>query len=146
MLAIGPRIQQKSQSLLPLMQELGINFENHGWSRFLTQQTSITFYRLPAKENKLPFYVYRLQKADRSLPFPFFIPANKWKLPCSIYEYIYIYMYRYLYTYILPFQTVNEKQKAMLFSLIHLPFAHCANGNYPFANGLCGLNGLAHLC
>jgi hypothetical protein len=45
----------------------------------------------------------------------------------------------------LMFQTENGKRKPGRFSLIGLPFAHPANGSYPFANGLNGLNGLAHL-
>ncbi len=31
---------------------------NQRWARLLTQQTSITIYCLPAKENKLPFSVF----------------------------------------------------------------------------------------
>ncbi len=66
----------------------------------------------------------------------------------------------------LQFQTENRKLKLRRFSLIRLPFVHCANGSfficpfvnkasngsYPFAKGLNGqnrlngLNGLAHLC
>ncbi len=42
----------------------------------------------------------------------------------------------------------NGKRKPRRFSLIHLPFAHRANGSlssYPFANWLNALNGLVHL-
>jgi hypothetical protein len=67
---------------------------------------------------------------------------------------IYIYITNvYAYVNILLFQTENEKWKPRRFSLICLPFAHCANGSchsseetikviYFFANGL---NGLAQL-
>ncbi len=38
----------------------------------LKQQTLITIYRLPTKENKLSF---RLQETNRSLPFPFTVSS-----------------------------------------------------------------------
>jgi hypothetical protein len=67
-----------------------------------------------------------------------------------------IYMYVYTYIYI---AISNGKSKPRRFSLIRLPFAYltteicrlsvCWRKNkrsYPLANGLNGLNGLAHLC
>ncbi len=59
---------------------------------------------------------------------------------------MYIHLFIYIPIYILPFQTENGKRKPRRFSLILLPFAHRANGSYPFANGLNGLEGLGHLC
>jgi hypothetical protein len=56
-----------------------------------------------------------------------------------IYINIYIRISKYLYIF-------NGKRKPKWFSLIRLPFAHCANGSYPFTNRVKGLNGLAHLC
>jgi hypothetical protein len=47
----------------------------HKWAHLLTQQTSsITVYRLPIKENTLPFSVFRLQQTNgvavfRLVPF-----------------------------------------------------------------------------
>jgi hypothetical protein len=43
----------------------------------LTQQSTITGYRLPTKENKLPFFRFRLQQAEKSLPFPFSICSTR---------------------------------------------------------------------
>jgi hypothetical protein len=133
MLALGPRIQQKNQSLLPVMQELRINLENHGLARLLKQQTSIIVYHLPAPQGiQTSVLRFPLQKTNGSLPFPF-----------SIYIYICRYLSLYIYTAV---SNSKRKTEAHVFSLIHLPFAHCANGSYSFANGLCGLNRLAHLC
>jgi hypothetical protein len=49
-------------------------------ARLLKQQWSITIYRLPAKENKLPFSVL-LQQTNKGLPFPFSI-CSKTKRSC----------------------------------------------------------------
>ncbi len=66
-------------------------------------------------------------------------------------------MYTYIYTYICIYIYIYIYMCIRRFSLIRLPFAHCANSkfsfvrlftiktnrNYPFANEL---NGIAHLC
>ncbi len=120
----------------------------HRRARLLKQQTSITVYRLPTKENKQKFAVSG---------FRIYIHWNG-----SIYIYIYINMCISIYTvYKLPSQLENGKRKPRRFSFICLPFAHRANRSLLFVclftrnkqklsiywlNGLNGLNGLAHLC
>jgi hypothetical protein len=37
----------------------------------LKQQTSFAVDRVPTKENKNPFFCFRLQQTNGSLPFPF---------------------------------------------------------------------------
>jgi hypothetical protein len=54
-----------------------------------------------------------------------------------VYLYLYLYLYVYIYTvhiYMLLFQTENGKRKPRQFSLIHLPFAHHANGSLSFVS------------
>jgi hypothetical protein len=51
----------------------------------------------------------------------------------KIYIYIHIYISRYIYC-MLPFQTEKRKPKPRQFSLIRLPFAHCANGSLSFVS------------
>jgi hypothetical protein len=61
--------------------DLDMAMEMHRWARLLKQQTSITVYRLPTKENRLnrlPLSVCRKQTEVCRLPFPF--SANKGKL------------------------------------------------------------------
>ncbi len=61
-------------------------------ARLLTQQTPITFYCLPTKENKFLLSVWKKQMEVSR--FRFLFEANKHKLPLSIYIYsIYIYIY-----------------------------------------------------
>jgi hypothetical protein len=43
----------------------------HRWAGLLTQQTSITVYRLPTKQNKLPFSLSICSKQMEVLPFQF---------------------------------------------------------------------------
>jgi hypothetical protein len=106
---------------------------NHRWEHLLTQQPSITIYRLPTKENKLPFSVSSVS--------------------IHIYIYTYTYICLYLYTAV---SHGKQKTEAQVFCLN--PFTVCSlynqkfviypfvdeetNGSYPFANKL---NRLAHL-
>jgi hypothetical protein len=71
----------------------------HRWPRFLTQQTSITFYRLPTKGKQT--FVWRKQTEDCRVHFP------------------YMYWNGSIYIYILPFKTETEAQAIIL---IRLPF------------------------
>ncbi len=118
---------------LPVLSTGGISFQRAEflffsicrWARSQKQQTSITVYRLTS--------VF------------------------CIYDSIYIYIYTHIYSiYILLFQMEIEAQAIFLnpftvclhanWSLSFVRFLRRnTNGSYPFANGLNGLNGLAHL-
>ncbi len=121
-------------------------------AHLLTQQTKITVYSLPTKENNFRFlciYILKRQHID--------IYRNIY-IYTYLYVYVYVYVYIYIYIYILPFQMENGKRKPGQFSLVWLPFAHSANWNLslvrlftkkqtkvPFANGLNRLYRLARL-
>jgi hypothetical protein len=45
--------------------------------KLLQQQTLITGYHLPAKEKKLPFSVFCLQKTNGGLPFSFSVRSKQ---------------------------------------------------------------------
>ncbi len=79
-----------------------------------------------------------------------------------VHKYIYTHTHthtQYMYIYKMPFHRFKQKTEAMGFFLnpftvcsyykrkfVTCPFADKGtNGSYPFANGLNGLNGLAHL-
>jgi hypothetical protein len=47
-----------------------------------------------------------------------------------------------MYIYMLPYQRENRKLKPRKIFIDRLPFSACANGSYPFANGLNGLKRL----
>jgi hypothetical protein len=141
---------------------------SHRWARLLKQQTLITVYHLPTKENKIPFSFCRKQMEGYSFHFPF--AANKQNVSFSIntvfhmYIFIYIYVETAAYMYIsisiyicCHFRRKTEAQMIFLnlftvCSLCKQKFVVCplvykeTNGCYLFANGLKGLNGLAHLC
>jgi hypothetical protein len=78
----------------------------HRWARFLKQQTLITIYRLPTKENKLLFSVniYIYIEIETAAYIQIY-------LSISIYLYMYLHLYRYillyLHIYMLPFQMKN---------------------------------------
>jgi hypothetical protein len=80
---------------------------SHRWARLLKQQTLITVYHLPTKENKIPFSFCRKQMEGYSFHFPF--AANKQNVSFSIntvfhmYIFIYIYVETAAYIYIYPF-------------------------------------------
>ncbi len=129
------------------------------WARLLKQQTSITVYRLPTKENKLPFSVF--VSSAFCIYRILYILKRQHTYNKQIYIYrelMYIHMYIYLYFYLYiccHFQRENGSQGNFPQSI--LPFAHRAyrsfvvcpsvyeetNGSYPFANDL---NRLVHLC
>ncbi len=148
----------------------------HRWARLLKQQSSIiVVYRLPTKENKLPFLFYVsvlcfcLKQTSGSFPFPFFV-CSKWT-EVAIFSFFLFLFEEFLkhgdketkrhgdggmehgdidtrhgnmekwshrdmdmetWTWILKNQTEYGKRKPRLFSLIHLPFAHRANGSLSF--------------
>jgi hypothetical protein len=56
----------------------------HRWACLLKQQSSITVYRLPTKENKLPFSVSVCSKQTEVGRFRLPFAANKWKSPFSV--------------------------------------------------------------
>jgi hypothetical protein len=60
----------------------------HTWANLLKEQTSITVYRLPTKENKLAFSVFRFQKTKGGLPFPFSVCSKQTEVAVSVYIYI----------------------------------------------------------
>ncbi len=77
----------------------------------LKQQSSITLYFLPTKENKLPFSISVGNKqmevfVVRQFCFPFMYIYTIY-----IYMYIYIYIYMYVCMYMLLFKIKNGKQK-----------------------------------
>jgi hypothetical protein len=131
-------------------------------ARLLKQQTSITVYRLPTKENKLPFSVSSVFRIyicilKRQHILYRYVCIDRYISILCIYIYIYIISISiYIYIYICIYTPVsNGKWKPRRFSLIRLPFAHRANGSLsvsPFVseetNGSYlipnGLNELAH--
>ncbi len=50
------------------------------WSHLLKQQSSITAYHLPTKENKLPFFIFICSKQTEVCHFHFPFAANRQKL------------------------------------------------------------------
>jgi hypothetical protein len=74
-------LQQTDNKTLPHLRQLtfatfhgnDLATFKHRWVRLLRKQTLITIYRLPTKENQLPFSVFRLQKTNGSLMLPFSI-------------------------------------------------------------------------
>jgi hypothetical protein len=118
----------------------------------LKQQTSINVYRLPTKENKLPFAENKRKFA--LFVFRLYILMYKYT---SVYFYFSLYVCRYTYIYCLS----NAKRKTEAQAIFLYLFTVCSfckrkfvvcpffgeetNGSYPFANGPNGINGLAHL-
>jgi hypothetical protein len=103
---------------------------------------------VPTKENKLPFSVSVCNKQTEVSSFCFLFAAKKQKLPFSVSSVLRICIYTY---------TDNENRSLGNFphSVYHLlilqrkfvvgPFVdEETKENYPFVNGLNGLNGLAH--
>jgi hypothetical protein len=98
--------------------------ETHRWTCLLNSK------------HRLPFIFADQAKQTYVFHFPF--AANLRKLPFSVYiywmltyTYVYLYIYIYLYLYICV-AISNRKRKPRRFSLIRLPFAHCANGSSSF--------------
>jgi hypothetical protein len=108
----------------------------HRWASLLKQQTPITIYCLPTKENKLLFpfaakkqkfavSVFLLQQTNRSLRFRFpyiYIVIVLYIQKTELYIYVYTYTV-YIFIYILYTSVSNGKRKPRRFSLIRLPFA-----------------------
>ncbi len=83
--------RQKSDPCCPTNMS---QFYMREWARVLKQQRSITFYRLPTKENKLSFSHFLFAENIRKwchFCFPF--AANNWKLPFSVHSVFRIYIY-----------------------------------------------------
>jgi hypothetical protein len=95
----------------------------------LKQQSLITVYCLPTKENKLPFSVCSNQ--TEVCHFRFLFAVIKWKLPFPL---VLFFVYKYKYTQMLPFHMENGKLMARQFSLICLPIAYWANTSLLFAH------------
>jgi hypothetical protein len=91
-------------------------YYTHRWVRLLKQQSSITEYCSPIKENKLPIFGCCLQQTNGSLPFPLSVCSKQTEI------YMFVYMERGtcgdgnfhlfaangdIYIYMLPFQTEN---------------------------------------
>jgi hypothetical protein len=104
-------------------------WSSHRCARMLKQQSSITIYYLPTKK--------------KNFPFPFLFSANKWKFAfafsvgCKQTEVDDFYWFRFLFVEFQKngdgdMETSNGKRKPRQFSLICLPFAHCANGSLLF--------------
>ncbi len=108
------------------------------------------------RKRRLPFIVCRTRKANFLFcwfRFPYVYICTVYTENGIIYI-IYIYIYRFVYfdiylykyicisvhIYLYIYSVVsNGKRKPRRFSLIHLSFAHRANGSYPFADGLAHL-------
>jgi hypothetical protein len=121
----------------------------HRSARLLKQQSSITVYRLPSKENKLPFSVSIFSKQTEVCRFCFPFATNKQKLLFSVSS----FSWRHGYIETLRHgdmetlwhgdmvtwwhggietwrhQRENRKQKPRWFAWIHLLFANCATGS-----------------
>ncbi len=127
--------------------------KGHRWARLLTQQTSITIYRLPNKENKLSLSIFVCSKQIEVCRFGFPFAANKLKVLFSISSLFCIYIYICC--------SFKRKMKAQV--IFHNPFTICSSCKWTFVvcpyvdeekhesysiwkNGLNGLNGLAHVC
>ncbi len=148
----------------------GIQYCTHRRARLLKQQSSITIYRFPTKEKKLPLLfpfvanrsfsvsVFRLQQTKKSCRF-LLVPFT---------EYLYIFCRFNIYIYIYLYENRTDGKRQLLYvcciwemeaQVVFLnPFSICSsckrkfvvcpfvdeetNGSYPVANGL---NGLAHL-
>jgi hypothetical protein len=59
---------------------LYLRTQAYRWARMLKQQSPITVYCLPTKENKLSFSVSVLAKKKKALCFPFPFAENKQKV------------------------------------------------------------------
>jgi hypothetical protein len=103
-------------------------YYGHRWACLLRQQSSITVYCLPTKENKRPFSVsvcskqtkvffFRLQKTNGSCHFQL--------VPLRNYQNVDVE------TWTRRQQTENGKRKPKFF-LTPIVFAHRANGNLSF--------------
>jgi hypothetical protein len=69
-----------------------ITANNHRWARLLTQQTSITVYCLPTKENKLSFSVFCCRKQTEVCRFRFPYKYNETAASTYIVRYLFIYV------------------------------------------------------
>ncbi len=154
-------------------QDLPICMYIHRWACLMKQQLSITVYWLSTKKQTSVFH-FCLQETNGSLPFLFSICSRQQNLPFSVsfdicLSTVCMCMCGYLCVGVGGWVCVcvccvfmcvceNGRQKRR-FSLIHLPFAHCANGSLSFVRlltkkqwklsvckGTKWLNGLAHLC
>ncbi len=102
----------------------------HRWARFLKQQTLITVDHLATKEIELPLSATICTKQTC---------VCVWEGGC-VWEWVCVYIYIYIY---IAVSTGERKHRR--FSSIYSPYAHRTNGSYPFAKGLNGPIGLAHL-
>ncbi len=114
----------------------------HPWAHSRNQQTVITVYRLPSKENKLSFSVSSI-----------FCIYTVYRYIYCIFIFASTYLYLYIYRTCCCFKRKMEAQAIFLdpfivcssckWKLVVCPFIYVeTNRSYPFANGL---NGLAHL-
>jgi hypothetical protein len=67
-------------------------YSGHRWARLLEQQTLITVYSSPTKENKLAFSVFCLQKTNGSVLFPFSLCSKQTEGAVSVSSIFHIYI------------------------------------------------------
>ncbi len=134
-------------------------------ARLLKQQSSITVYRFPSKDNKLPFSISVCSKQTGVCCFRFLFAANKWKLPFSIssdfrvfvcvYTFIFILIFIFVFIFIFIYAAIsNGKQKPRRFTICSsckrifgfVRLLTKKNRSYPFANGLKGLTPSMAVC
>jgi hypothetical protein len=103
----------------------------HRWARLLTQQTSITVYRLPTKEKnfRFPYAENKRKFADSVSRIYTYVYLMKRR---QIYRYIdkdidtyiyciylYLYINSYTYIYMPPFQAENGKRKFIVYPFVY---------------------------
>ncbi len=137
--------------------------KSNRWARLLKQQSSISDYRLPTKENKLLFSISVCSKQREVCCFSFLFAADVRKSPfffavrCSwVMGHAVMGTWRHGIQILGNSNSLRKKSKRLTengipgwFSFIRLPFGHCANGilsfvqteeetngSDPFANGL----------
>jgi ribosomal protein S10 len=103
----------------------------HRRARLLTQQTSITVFRLLAKENNFRFY-FKFAAHKRKLPFSIHsvYMENKTTYICThiyIHIHMHINLHIHIYMYILSFQMENGSQAFFLH-----PFTVCSSYKWKF--------------
>jgi hypothetical protein len=104
----------------------------HRWAYFVNQQSLITVYSLPTKENLLPFPISICSKQTEVCCFHFSFASNKGRSLVSIFcvqgrQGTWRKGIKILGNFDVLRKKSNRKRKPRLFSLVHLLFAHRAN-------------------